>query len=122
MSKRSENYTKAIQDLEGKIDSIKAEYDAKIKVLEDAKKKKISGLNERLKFIKSKLEAEENNEKVKLVKDLPLNELHKLLAQMNDSKASKKEDSADILLDMRLENEVATDLSFERREIGNEQI
>lgn len=122
MSKRSENYIKAIQDLEGKIDSIKAEYDAKIKVLEDAKKKKISGLNERLKFIKSKLEAEENNEKVKLVKDLPLNELHKLLAQMNDSKASKKEDSADILLDMRLENEVATDLSFERREIGNEQI
>lgn len=121
MSKRSDNYIKSIQELESKIDSIKAEYDEKIKVLENAKKKKISGLNERLKFIKSKLEAEENNEKVKLVKDLPLNELHKLLAQMNDSKASKKEDSDDAVQDA-LENEVATDLSFERREIGNEQI
>ncbi len=121
MSKRSENYTKTIQDLEGKIDSIKAEYDAKIKVLEEAKKKKISGLNERLKFVKSKLEAEENNEKVKLIKDLPLNELHKLLAQMNESKASKKEDSSETVQDT-LENEVVTDLSFERREIGNEQI
>ena len=37
MSKRSDNYIKSIQELESKIDSIKAEYDEKIKVLENAK-------------------------------------------------------------------------------------